>query len=243
MSKKQPLYKRYRLRAKWFNRQQTAQECAVSMISFLKELELFGSPFINWTFLNSKKKSPPIPTETNEFRKQIIIPIGGRRGAPPDEIDSLGFGFLLFGDGKTSESIVLDGECGGYSSHSRLSFQFPNKGPFADRLLQPDFLQQLLKVTVTSWDPDWAVIDYFDYDDPDCSSSKIPVYWFIYLSQRRGEIPDLPMCSPVQPIEGLGSYVIVTQEPFDREKQPHQEISNQVKQILGSADLLRANPT
>jgi Immunity protein 52 len=239
---KLPQYKRYHLRAWWYNRQQTAQESATSIMSFLKQLEPHGSPFINWSYLNSRRKGEFIPNEIDEFRKRVIVPIGGRRGAKPEELDTLGFGYLLFGDGKTSESIAFHGDCGGSSSHSCIDLQFPQKGDLAPQLLQIETLKSLLETTVKAWNPAWASIDYYDYDDPDRGFKKIPVYWFTYLPEWRGKFPPLPEQCPIHHIEGYGSYVITTPEPFDREREDHLAISDQIKTILNNAGLLVAQP-
>ncbi len=239
---KLPQYKRYHLRAWWYNRQQTAQESATSIMSFLKQLEPHGSPFINWSYLNSRRKGEFIPNEIDEFRKRVLVPIGGRRGAKPEELDTLGFSYLLFGEGKTSESIAFHGSCGGSSSHSCIDLQFPQKGVLVPQLLQIETLKSLLETTVKAWNPAWASIDYYDYDDPDRGFEKIPVYWFTYLPEWRGKFPPLPEQCPVHYIEGHGTYVITTPEPFDREREDHLAISNQVKAILNNAGLLVAKP-
>jgi hypothetical protein len=239
---KLPQYKPYCLTAWWYNRPQTAQESAVSIMDFLKKLEPYSSPFINWSYLNSRKKSEFTPSDIDEFRKRVLLPIWGRRGAKPDETDTHGFGYLLFGEGKTSESIVLEGDCGGSRSHSRMNLKFPQKGVLAPRLLQIEILKSLLETTVKSWNPAWAAIQYYDYDDPDRGFKKIPVYWFTYLPEWRGKFPQLPEQCPVYHIEGYGSYVITTPEPFDREREDHLAISDQIKTILNNAGLLVAQP-
>jgi Immunity protein 52 len=242
VKEKLPQYKRYRLMAWWYNRQQTAQESAISIMSFLKQLEPHGSPFINWSYLNSKKKSEFIPNDIDEFRKRVLQPIWGRRGAKPEETDTHGFSYLLFGEGKTSESIAFHGSCGGSRSHSYVDLEFPQKGDLAPHLLQIETLKSLLEITVKSWNPAWAAIEYFDYDDPDHGFETIPVYWFTYLPEWRGKFPPLPEQCPIHYIEGYGSYIITTPEPFDREREDHLAISSQVKAILDKAGLLVAKP-
>lgn len=235
-------YKRYYLIAWWYNRPQTAQESAVSIMNFLKQLEPHGSPFINWSYLNSRKKSESIPADIDEFRKRVLLPTWGRRGAKPEDTDTHGFGYLLFGEGKTSESVVLHGDCGGSNNRSYVHLEFPEKGALAPQLLQIETLKSLLEITVKSWNPAWAAIEYFDNDDPDSGFKTIPVYWFTYLPEWRGQLPPLPEQCTVYNIEGYGSYFITTPEPFEREREDHLAISNEVKKILDSAGLLVANP-
>jgi hypothetical protein len=43
-------------------------------------------------------------------------------------------------------------------------------------------------------------------------------------------------------IEGYGSYVIVTPEPFSREREDHLEVANRVKAILDETGLLVDRP-
>jgi hypothetical protein len=243
IQRQSPQHKPYRLRALWYDRQQTAQECAFFITAFLKQIESFGSPFMNWTFVNSKNKSEAIPCDIDDFRKRVLEPIGGRRGAKPEETDSLGFSYMLFGEGKTSESVILLGHCGGSNSHSFTQLDFPQKGAWTSQLLQVTTLRQLMEVTVKYWNPEWAVIDYFDDEDPDSHSpSLVPVYWFTYLQESRGEIPILPEQCSVNYIDGYGSYIIITPEEFDREREDHRAISNQVKVILDEAGLRNAEP-
>jgi hypothetical protein len=240
-------YNQYVLHAHWYNRLQTAQECAVLLSDFLKHLEKLGSPFSNWDYFNSKDKLEPISLDVEAIRKQLLLPgNGARRGVMPDAIMSImGFNSLLFSKGANSERVTLSMNYGmneiRRSNQCRL--ELPTKGEIATQVLQSETLNKLLKVVVQIWKPDWAVIDYFDPHDSDSSVNCIPVYWFVYLSERRGRIPILPSSCSVSRIEGYGSYVMTTPEPFTRERPDHLEVANQVKAILEQAGLLTTRPT
>ena len=239
-------YKQYILRAYWSNRLKNAQECAIELTSFLGSLEELGPPFITWDYFNTKDKIERIPTDINGVRNQLLLPgNGAKRGVKPDEVMSaMGFNTLLFSAGKNSERITLSMNCGVQEvwPSNRCCIDLPSQGEIATQILQPEPLKSLLEIVVKAWNPDWAVIDYFDHDDPDMRMDHIPVYWFVYLSEQRGQIPTVPSPSYVGHIEGHGNYVMITPEPFTRERPDHLEAANQVKAILGQAGLLTSRP-
>ncbi len=240
-------YKQYVLRAYWSNRLQNAQKCAIELTSFLGSLEELGTPFITWDYFNTKSKIEKIPSEMDEVRKQLLLPgNGARRGVKPDAtMPIMGFNILLFSAGKNSERITLSMNCGIQEvwPSNRCCLDLPTKGEIATQVLQPEMLQNLLEIVVKAWNPDWAVIDYFDYYDPAMSMDYIPVYWFVYLSEQRGQIPKVPSPSYIGHIEGYGNYVMTTPEPFTRERPDHLEAANQVKAILEQAGLSKARPS
>jgi Immunity protein 52 len=235
-------YKRYELNAHWSNRLQTAQECAIDLINFLENLEELGTPFITWDYFNTKDKIALIPSDVDEIRRQLLLPRnGGRRPVKADAtIPDMGFDVLLFSAGKTSERVTLSMTYGieETGSRNRCRLNLPTKGEIATQVLQPAILKRLLEVVVQAWKPDWVVVDYFDPKDTEINIHTIPVYWLVYLSDQRGHMPPLPSLACVDRIEGYGSYVITTPEPFMRENPEHLAISNQVKEILGQAGLL-----
>lgn len=243
-SKKSIEYKQYTLKAYWFSRAQNAQECAGSLIDFLRDLENLGNPFIRWDYFNKQDKLEPIPSDVDEIRKQLLLPgNGSRRGVKPEAtMPIMGFNVLLFSAGNNGERVTLDMTYGvsDEKGWNQCCIDLPIQGEIATQVLQPKILERLLAVTIKAWKPDWAVINYFDYSDPDSSIDRIPVYWFVYLSEQRGQIPTL--CNPavVGHIEGYGSYVVTTPEPFARDRPDHIVIANQVRATLGRSGLLAA---
>jgi hypothetical protein len=244
---KRLLVRKYRIRAYWYNCSQTAQDCAIQLIEFVQNIEQFGPPFINWVYLNPKDKSIPVPFDPDEFRLKVLEPINGmRRGVVKAEesMPESGFAVLLFSQGKGAEMVNISGMYGRDDLHS-VNFnivELPRDEEIATPILQVNILKPLLELVVRQWNPEWAVIDYFDYDDPEREMDRIPVYWFVYLPERRGQIPPLPAPSEVIKIEGYGSYAIVTPEPFSREREDHVEVASGVRGILDESGLLVKRP-
>jgi hypothetical protein len=244
---KRSLVRQYQIRAYWYNRSQTAQECAIQLIEFVQNIEQLGLPFINWVYLNPKDKSIPVPFDLDEFRLKVLEPVNGlRRGVVKAEemMSALGFAVLLFSQGKGAEMVKIFGMYGidDRDSANHNIIELPRAAEIATPILQVDILKSLLELVVRQWNPDWAVIDYFDAKDPERDVDRIPVYWFVYLPERRGQIPSLPAPSEVVRIEGYGSYAIVTPEPFIREREDHLEIASTVRGILDEAGLLVKRP-
>jgi hypothetical protein len=237
-------YKKYELKAYWDSRLQTAQECAVELVDFLHGLEQLGFPFTNWDYLNSKDKREHVQIEPEFVRKQLLLPgNGARRGVKPEAtIPAMGFWVLLFSQGKVPEGVTLTMTYGASQLRGRCGLQLPHKGDVSTQTLQVERLQQVLEVVVKTWNPEWAVIDYLDLDNSNWQELSIPVYWFVYISQQRGQIPPLPAPAQVKQIEGYGSYAIVTPEPFTRDREDHREIADRVKNILDEAGLLVDRP-
>jgi hypothetical protein len=150
---KRSLVREYRIRAYWYNRSQTAQECAIQLIEFVRNIEQLGAPFINWVYLNPKDKSIPVPFDPDEFRLKVLEPVNGvRRGVvkPEEMMPQLGFDVLLFSEGKGAEMVNIWGMYGIDNPHN-VNFnivELPRDEKIATPILQVKSLKPLLELVV-----------------------------------------------------------------------------------------------
>nr|WP_224365040.1 immunity 52 family protein [Hyalangium versicolor] len=91
-----------------------------------------------------------------------------------------------------------------------------------------------------AWEPDWAVATSDSLVE---MSTKRPsagtfVGWVMYFSRRRGPVPPLPEPVRVEPVEGLGTLVTLTQERFTVSNPVHVELASRVSPLLDQAGLL-----
>lgn len=136
----------------------------------------------------------------------------------------------------------IDFHCGLYTPLIANSCQIrlPPGEDSRARVMQIPVLIDVLKTMVTSWEPDWGMVNTRKYTMmPPRKNSKSPIVsWITYLAQDRGIIPPLPLPTRVLEIEGYGHLIILTEERFSTSNPAHLEIAQRVTAILEQVGLL-----
>jgi hypothetical protein len=121
----------------------------------------------------------------------------------------------------------------------------PARSPQGERIVNASTMAQVLRAMAVAWEPDRGVVMSHAYLDLLRQAGKLPavrVGWITYLSRPRGAVPPLPTPVRVEPVEDLGSLIILTPERFTAENQAHVELAARVREQLDQAGLL-APPT
>ncbi len=116
----------------------------------------------------------------------------------------------------------------------------PSEGPLSERLLTSAALSRLLQAMVRAWEPEWGVATSHEHRDLVSESAHAGTFigWLTYFSHRRGPLPALPPPVHVEPVDGLGSLVLLTPERFSPSNPSHLQLAREVTVRLEQAGLL-----
>jgi hypothetical protein len=145
--------------AYWSQRKETRFECAQRLANFLAAVST--EPLLGIWFLpiksKSRKQTKPLPIETNAAAIEALLRTNNRDidGTP---IPELGFSISIW-NGELVDPLSLSVRCGGYSKFVKNSavLQFP-ACEIENSPTELDRLESLLKLFVSVWDPDRAVL-------------------------------------------------------------------------------------
>jgi hypothetical protein len=147
-------------------------------------------------------------------------------------------------DSQFADATTTDFSCGHASRFTTnvciLNPPDPTDSPVGKRIVTTPIMTQVLRAMAIAWEPDQGVVMSHGYRDR-FISDKLPdvlVGWVTYLSRRRGAVPPLPTPVRVEPVEELGTLIILTPERFTVDNPAHVELASQVRQILDQAGLL-----
>jgi hypothetical protein len=115
----------------------------------------------------------------------------------------------------------------------------PHGGEEARRVLTVPVLTQVMRALVLAWEPDWGGV--MGEDDGDLGAEAegpSDLGWLLYFSHGRGAVPPLPEPVRVEPVEDLGSLVILTPERFSVRNPAHVALAREVNAVLVGAGLL-----
>jgi len=201
----------------WEDLEASIDSCIERIVLYLSELNRIDPIFSNW-FLPSKSAAStlrnkiPINTESVKavVRKAINEKMGYRITLWNGELDS------------EKESQVRI-RCGIHASVMGVINSCVLRLPMMDISKASQFsmeeLQELIVLTVKTWDPGWAIVTsdklrevVFSKGKP-VSRQPYPGY-FLYLPKERGEIPTLPHPAQVVPIEGKGNLIVTVNDSF-----------------------------
>jgi len=109
--------------------------------------------------------------------------------------------------------------------------------------MRETYFAQALRALAIAWEQDWgagmsdAHRNLIMHKCPD-----VWLGWVTYLSRRQGRVPPLPAPVRVEPVEELGTLVILTPERFRVSNPEHLALSEQVRELLDQAGLLKSVP-
>ncbi|WP_240356401.1 immunity 52 family protein [Myxococcus eversor] len=231
----------YYLGTYWGARKELAGECAVRTGTLLSMLPTVDPSFARW-FQQGKSRTDALrrSIEPNVQDLERLISRGKDR-----VIEDLGFRFRGWnGVLDERDASSFDVTCGGRSV--RVSnfwlFDLPIQGANAGRVLTGDVLASLMRVTATSWEPDWGVAmshSHRDMVEPRRVPKSPYVGWVTYLARHRGTVPPLPSPVRVESVEDKGTLIVLTPERFTVSNPEHVSLAEQVRELLDRAGLLK----
>jgi len=220
-----------RLRARWGARKESVEECASRLLLFLQHLACCDDAFAQkWLEIAHKPGAESqtredamaarfLPVElSHESLRELFNRGRFRRERWNSVIEELGFTSGSFWNGCEAASAHVSVNCGAYPDSrtmpgsNRAWIDFPNEGPAAERILQPEKLRQIMTVVVENWDPDWARVSTNKTDSEIYQENPYlgqMVGWLTYVSDRYGQLPALPSNCHLSRIGNRGSVIVI----------------------------------
>lgn len=198
---------RIQLKARWRARPESANECAVRMLSFLKELgqfdQLFATGWLKCADTISEAKGGKLKSVelSLSFITKLVADGVFRDERDNSVVPELGFLPGRLWNGHEDFPVHLWIHCGVSDENPRfvglntVRLDLPIAGPSMDRVLCADKLTELISIVVRNWNPDMASISTSSVDanlSQDFSNSMFKAGWFTYLSDAFCKIPPLP---------------------------------------------------
>lgn len=101
-------------------------------------------------------------------------------------------------------------------------------------------LTRILRAMVLAWEPEWGIATSNSMRELMTDSARAGTFvgWLTYFSRQRGPLPPLPAPVRVEPVEDLGSLVILTPERLSASNPEHVALAREVSARLADAGLL-----
>ncbi|MBU8896696.1 immunity 52 family protein [Corallococcus sp. M34] len=230
--------------AYWGARRESPEDCAQRTAHFLGLLAACDPFLAHWHKPAKTRKDarqlalmpPDVLTLAELFRHGVTREPGG------PALEELGFRCSFDNGGASGDCATMRINGGVYSdavpNHCVLSV--PWRGPNADRLLTVSVLLNVVRATVLSWDPDWAVAMSTAYErrfrEP--HSAPFALGWITYLSNRLGRVPPLPAPVHIEPVEDRGTLIVLTSQRFTAANPEHVALARRVRELMTGAGLM-----
>jgi len=226
--------------AYWGDREESLDACATRLSRFLNDMKCCGDPFCTWYEKGGSRRealTKRISPDLDYLRR--LLTAGSVKGS-----GSTGYVVGMWnGRSDTNGVIDLSVSCGSaclkYGLLNTCVIDLPHESPGFEEVVCLSVLKPLLGSLARNWQPDWAAVI------PRTLRSLLPVphghphhAWILYLSDKRGTVPQLPEPARSEPLAGLGTLVTVVGELFDVDNPAHVSAVQAVYGVLRRAGLL-----
>jgi hypothetical protein len=223
--------------AYWLARKESAEACAHRAETLLRLLAACDSCLAQW-FETGWTREEALQNRIEPSQAAFLRRFEQQKERGP----GAGFSLDVWNGQADGSSSDLSFYCGSSSIwvSSSCVLTLPHQGPIAERLLQAPVLVQVLRAMVLAWEPEWALVTSNLHRDEVLKASKAGTYpgWLMYISRRRGPVPPLPSPVHVEPVENLGTLVLLTPERFSASNPAHVALAQEVSEHLAHAGLL-----
>lgn len=215
----------------WMDRKEDADACATRMLACLKGLA--GCDAVFEDIFATAKRKPPYRISLEIGAIKPVVERGRNRedSRPYRVIEKLGFSGSFGSDWKTppNEEWVLRFFCGAYPNTPHLMnsciLRLPSEGEAVNRLLHSGTMVSIVRVLISAWDPDWAIVQSDEFRDLIAPNGRVPgrvlAGWMTYFAPRLGKLPsDIPVHSTVD-LDGGGALLVLTEEPVTSARPDH----------------------
>jgi hypothetical protein len=231
--------------AYWGPRKESPEDCAQRTAAFLNQIARCDPVLAHWykpaRSLKDARKYPLMPPDVPTLTELFQRGVNRERGGPA--IAQLGYSFWFGNGGSGADSVDLRITCGDYSGASPncCVMPLPRKGASAERIITASGLADVLRSMARAWDPEWAVAVSDDYRRLMSANSDAGTFvgWVTYLSRRRGMVPPLPAPVRIEPVEGIGTLIVLFPERLTARNSVHVEQGRHVGELLTRAGLMQ----
>jgi hypothetical protein len=232
----------YYLGAYWGPRKEPAGACALRLERFLQSLAPVDPVFARWFKpVRSRKKALEEPLSLEPAALQRLIQEHALRDDTGHVMEDLGFTFSLWNGDSADGDVRVELGCGKGSPwvSNVCLMHLPSEGLVAERLLTVPVLDELLRRTVETWEPDWAVVTSAPHRErvSDQGTAGLFAGWLTYHSRQRGRVPPLPAPVRIERVEEQGTLIILTPEQLMAGNPGHVALARRIMELLRRAGL------
>lgn len=225
--------------AYWLGRKESAEACARRAETFFRSMGRCDPSWSTWCeAAESFEASRLLPFEPDAANLARMF--GRRENQEPGD----GVSLWAWAGSRRDEVTGVSLRCGSASHQTSAVclLKPPSYGPVAERVVSAGVMKQVLRNMAVAWEPEWAVATSDNHRDMVSGRARAGTFvgWMMYFSRRRGEVPPLPKPVQVEPVEGLGTLVVLTPDRFSAANPEHVELAAQVREALRCAKLLGA---
>lgn len=231
---------RFQAGAHWSCRKESAAECAARAGEFFQLLGRCDPAWARWfEYAYSRKNALRLPFEpTAETFQRFFERKKYRLGRDAFYFDA------WTGQEQTGRGGLLQLTCGSGTPFypNGCLLHLPREEPAARRVLTVPVLKEVVRAMVRAWTPDRCTV----VSEEDPASRRVVeadgacLGWLTYFSHAHTRVPALPRPARVELVDGLGSLIILTPEPFSAREPAHAELAGRVRERLEKAGLLHA---
>jgi hypothetical protein len=231
---------RFQAGAHWSGRKESAAACAARAEVLFRLLGECDPAYARWfEYAYSRKNALRLPFEpTADTFQRFFERKKYRLGRDAFYFDA------WTGQEQTGRGGLLNLTCGSgtpfYTNGCLL--HLPREGLAAQRVLRVPVLKQVVHAMARAWEPDRCAV--VSEEDPAArrvlEADGACLGWLTYFSRGHGRVPALPRPVRVEPVEDLGTLIILTPEPFSPKNPAHAELAGRVRERLEKVGLLRS---
>lgn len=157
----------------WAGRRESKRDCADRIASFLVAILSVDSDLSRWYLKASSKKGARVPVDISREAIENALR-SNNRDTDGQAIAELGYGLAIW-NGKNASFSASVGVISPFVSNSAV-LSFAGMSP-----TDGAFWEQLIKIAVTSFDPDTAVVTNHEYLERHCAQASDEMRgWFVY---------------------------------------------------------------
>lgn len=230
------------LRAYWPPRHETSDSCAGRLGRFLHEISTLDAVFATWYKLGkSLRLSKKSVIDSASKSSLVELLEGGRNRTDVGKrvIEELGFSVGLWNGLGNSQMAGLNITAGSYSNAKGLGgncvlLDLPED---LGELGNHERMANLLAITATSWEPNWAGVMSRNAVTGTASADSPIVDWMVYISNEIAiREPRVSAASAVFRVGDIGHIVIIQNFPVDQRNADHINRVRSVRNALGIPD-------
>lgn len=221
----------------WGPRREAVDSCAIRLVTFLEEASRCDSAFTNWC--KPRKSHADTSRRAVDYHSQdamcaLLNKGRNRYDSGHSVIEELGFSSHLWNglsDDLAAGIMIGCGIYGEYSPPNAIVLDLPSKlGGFASAQASAN----LLAAAVKAWEPEWGGMISRESRERRARKVGDPVIdWIFYINRLDIDHSKLPASASMQPVDDLGTIIVVQEHPIDPTNPQDLENIRMVESALG----------
>ncbi len=223
----------------YWSRSESAEECARRAELFFQLLSQCHPSYAHWYEKhNSVRKALQLGFEPT---RDTFVRFFGKKKY---QMGKDGFLFDAWtGHTKQDQGGMVMLVCGSAAETAPncVLLDFPIEPLGNERMLSLPVVTGVMRALAMAWDPDWGIVTSSGLWTEISRNDEADTFvgWMTYITRRWGEVPPLPEPVRVEPVEDLGTLIILTPERLTLSRPEHVALGHRVQRLLEERGLLR----